>query len=167
MDGIAVIVNPDNPLTKLSKKQIKDIFTGKISDWSKVGGNAGKIVAISRDSSSGTYEAFGELVLDKEKPRADALLQASNQAVASTVERTPGGIGYVGLGFITGSVKALEVDGVMPSKETVLTAKYPVGRPLFMYSNGKPKGLVKEFLDFVTGPEGQKIADEEGYVGLK
>ncbi len=167
MDGIAVIVNPSNPINALSKKQIKDIFTGKISDWSAAGGNSGKIVAISRDSSSGTYEAFGELVLNKQKTRADALLQASNQAVASTVARTPGAIGYVGLAYISSEVKALKVDGVIPSKETVLLAKYPVSRPLFMYTNGKPKGMVAEFIDFIKSPEGQQLAEEEGFVGLR
>jgi phosphate transport system substrate-binding protein len=167
MDGIAVIVNPANKIDALSKKQVKQIFTGQISDWSEVGGQPGKIVTISRDSSSGTYEAFGELVLEKQKPRADALLQASNQAIASTVSRTPGAIGYVGLGYLSSSVKALEIEGVVPSKETVLSGKYPVSRPLFMYTNGQPQGAIKEFMDFVKGEEGQKIAEEQGFVGLK
>jgi len=167
MDGIAVVVHPSNPVNALSRKQLKDIFTGKISNWSQLGGKDEKIVVISRDTSSGTFEAFGELVLMKEKVRPDALMQASNQAVASTVARTPASIGYVGLGFIYSSVKALEIDGVMPSKKTVLTGKYPVGRPLFMYTNADPKGLVKEFIDFIASEEGQRIADEEGYVGLK
>jgi len=167
MDGICVIVNSANPIAALSRKQIKDIYTGKISSWSQLGGSDEKIVVISRDSSSGTFEAFGELVLKGEKTRADALLQASNQAVASVVSRTPGAIGYVGLGYVTPEVKALEVDGVKPSKETVLTGKYPVGRPLFMYTNGQPNGAVKQFLDFVLSKDGQRIAEEEGFVGLK
>lgn len=167
MDGIALIVNSENKINALSKKQIKDIYTGKISDWSQLGGSPGKIVVISRDSSSGTYEAFGELVLKGEKPRADALLQASNQAVASTVERTPQAIGYVGLGYISDSVKALEVDGVIPTKETVLTGKYGVSRPLFMYTNGKPQGAAKEFIDFIKSAEGSKLIEEEGFVALR
>jgi len=167
LDGIAVIVNTANPVSAMSKQQIKDIFTGKISDWDKVGGGQGKIVSVSRDTSSGTFEAFGELVLKGAKVRPDAIMQASNQAVASTVSRTPGAIGYVGLGYMSSGVKALEVDGVMPSKETVLSTKYPVTRPLFMYTNGQPQGMVKEFLDFVKGSEGQKLAEGEGFVGLK
>ncbi len=167
MDGIAVIVNPANNVTALTATQVKGIFTGKISDWSEVGGNPGKIVVISRDSSSGTFEAFGELALKKEKVRTDALLQASNQAVASTIARTPDAIGYVGLGFMSEGVKAVEYEGVMPSKEVVLTGKYKLGRPLFMYTNGAPQGLAKEFLDFVKSAEGQMIAEEEGFVGLK
>ena len=166
MDGIAVIVNSENKLDGLSKKQVQDIFTGRISDWSEVGGTPGKIVVISRDSSSGTFEAFGTLALDGKKVRPDALMQASNQALASTVQRTPGAIAYVGLGFMTG-VKALTLDGVVPSKETVLTGKYRFGRPLFMYTNGAGEGLVKQFIDFVKGTEGQKIVDEEGFVALQ
>jgi phosphate transport system substrate-binding protein len=167
MDGIAVIVNPSNSVKALSKKQLKDIFTGAVSDWSQVGGTPGKIVVVSRDSSSGTFEAFGMLALDGAKVRPDALMQASNQAVASTVGQTPEAIGYVGLGFISGAVKALEINGVMPTKETVLTNKYSLGRPLFMYTNGAPKGLAKDLIDFIKGPQGEKIVDEEGFVGLK
>ncbi len=167
MDGIAVIVHPSNKISHLSKDQVKDIYTAKIKDWSELGGSSGKIVVISRDSSSGTYEAFGELVLKGQKVRPDALLQASNQAVASTVERTPQAIGYVGLSYITGSVKALEISGVIPSKDAVLSGKYPVSRPLFMYTNGEPKGAVKEFLDFIKSSEGQLLVDQEGFVALK
>lgn len=167
MDGIAAIVHPSNKVSALTKAQLKDIYAGKISNWSEVGGNDEKIVVISRDTSSGTYEAFGSLVLGGAKVRPDALLQASNQAVASTVARTPAAIGYVGLGFLSSSVKAIELDGVVPSKETVLTGKYAVGRPLFMYTNGEPKGLVKEFIDFVKSSDGQKLAEEEGFVALR
>ncbi len=167
MDGIAVIVNQENKVSTLTKKQLKDIYTGKISNWSQVGGGDQKIVAISRDSSSGTFEAFGTLALEGAKVRPDALMQASNQAVASIVARTPQAIGYVGLGFMSGNVKAIEYEGVMPSKETVLSGKYPLGRPLFMYTNGVPRGLVKEFIDFVKSPQGQKLAEEEGFVALK
>jgi phosphate transport system substrate-binding protein len=166
MDGIAVIVNPANKVGALTKKQVRDIYTGKISNWSQVGGDDRKIVVISRDTSSGTFEAFGELALDKQKVRPDALMQASNQAIASTVARTPDAIGYVGLGFLSSSVKALELDGVVPSKETVLNNKYSIGRPLFMYTNGKPKGLAKDFIDFIKSPEGQTLVDEEGFVSL-
>lgn len=167
MDGIAVILHPSNKINALTKKQIKQIFTGAITDWSQLGGASGKIVAISRDTSSGTFEAFNELVLKKEKVRPDALMEASNQAVASIVAKTPGAIGYVGLGFLNNNVKAVTVDGVEATKETVLLGKYPISRPLFMYTNGRPQGAVKKFIDFVLSEEGQKIADEQGYVGLK
>lgn len=167
MDGICVIVHTSNRVNALSLKQVKDIYTGAISNWKDVGGSDDKIVVVSRDTSSGTYEAFGTLALGGAKVRADALLQASNQAVASTVSRTSGGIGYVGLGYVTSSVKAVDVNGVKASKETVLTGQYVIARPLFMYTNGKPQGLAKEFIDFIQSPQGQMLAEEEGFVGLK
>jgi phosphate transport system substrate-binding protein len=167
MDGLSVIVHPSNKLTGLTKNQVKDIYTGKISDWSALGGESQKIVVVSRDSSGGTFESFGEMALDKEKVRSDALMQASNQAVASTVAKTPGAIGYVGLGYLSSQVKALALNGVMPSKETVLNNKYSLARPLFMYTNGAPQGVVKDFLDFVLSEEGQKLVGEAGFVGLK
>jgi phosphate transport system substrate-binding protein len=167
MDGLSVIVHPSNKVNGLTKNQLKDIYIGKISDWSALGGEIQKIVVVSRDSSGGTFESFGEMALDKEKVRSDALMQASNQAVASTVAKTPGAIGYVGIGYLSSQIKALTVDGVMPSKETVLNNKYKLGRPLFMYTNGAPQGVVKDFLDFVLSEEGQKLVGEAGFVGLK
>ncbi len=167
MDGICVIVHPSNNIKALTKKQTKDIYTGRISNWMQVGGKDSKIVVVSRDTSSGTFEAFSELVLNKDKVRPDALMQASNQAIASIVGKTPGAIGYIGLGYLTSSVKAVEVDGVAASKETVLSNKYPIARPLFMYTNGAPKGLTKEFIDFIVSSEGQKLVEEDGFVGLK
>lgn len=167
MDGIAVIVNKENRVNSLTKKQIKDIFTGKISNWKLVGGNDQKIVVISRDSSSGTYEVFNELALNKEKVRSDALMQASNQGVINAVSTTPGAIGYVGIGYLKESVIAVSIDGVMPNVTTVLSGKYVYSRPLFMYTNGEPKGLIKDFIDFILSPIGQKIVLEEGFVPLK
>jgi phosphate transport system substrate-binding protein len=167
MDGIAVIVHPENPIDGISKKQVRDIFTGKISNWSQIGGSNEKIVVLSRDSASGTFEAFGALALNGMKVRSDALMQASNQAIASTVGKTPGAIGYIGLGYVTSSIKAIPVEGVTASKETVLAGKYPYARPLFMYTVGKPQGTLKEYIDFVLSADGQKLVEEEGFIGLK
>jgi phosphate transport system substrate-binding protein len=167
MDGIAVIVHPSNKMNGITKKQIKDIYTGKISNWAELGGADKKIVVISRDTASGTFEAFNKLALDKEKVRPDALMQTSNQAVATIVAKTPGAIGYVGLGYLSPKVKVLTIDGVAPSKETVRSGKYPLARPLFMYTNGEPEGLVKEFIDFVLSEEGQKLVEEIGYISIK
>jgi len=167
MDGISVIVNPSNTIKGLSLAQIRDIYTGKASNWSKIGGPDLKIVVVSRDSASGTFEAFGELALEKKRVRPDAIVQASNQGVASVVARTPGAIGYVGLGYVSEAAKALEINGIAPSRQTVLNNKYPISRPLFMYTNGVPQGDIKDFIDFVKSPEGQKLAEEEGFVGFK
>jgi len=167
MDGIAVVVNPNNTVGALTKQQLKDIYIGKVKNWKEVGGSDAKIVVISRDSSSGTFEAFGELALDKAKVRPDALMSASNQQISSTISRTPDAIGYVGLGYVNSGVKVLQINGVAASVDTVLSGKYLLSRPLFMYTNGTPQGLVKEFIDFVKGADGQKIVEEEGFVVLK
>ena len=166
-DGIAIIVHPSNPLSEITLAQLKDIYIGKISNWKDVGGKPGKIVVISRDVASGTFEVFKKIVLKGAKTRADALMLASNKAVATTVEKTPGAIGYVGLGYISSKVKALAVDGVEPTKETVVSGKYKLARPLYLYTDGKPTGLAKEFIDFVLSPEGQKIVDKIGFVPVK
>ncbi len=166
-DGIAVVVHPSNPVSALTIDQIKDIYVGKIKNWKELGGKDMKIIVISRDSSSGTYEVFEHLVLKGAKVRKDALLMASNKAVAMAVAKTPGAIGYVGLGYLSKSLKALKVDGAYPTLETVRDGLYKLSRPLFMYTNGKPKGVIKEFIDFVLSPEGQKIVKEQGFVPIK
>ena len=167
MDGIAVIVHPSNTIDGLTIARIKSIYTGKVSNWSELGGKNAKIVVISRDSSSGTFETFENLALKKEKVRPDALTTASNQAVAQTVAQTPGAIGYVGLGYLSKKVKDITVDGTRCTKGNIVSGSYPLARPLHMYTNGKPKGKVKKFIDFVTSAEGQKLVEEEGFVGLK
>jgi len=167
MDGIAVIVHPSNPINELTLSQLKDIYTGKISNWSELGGRNQKIVVVSRDVASGTFECFNKLALKKQRVRSDALRQPSNAAVVSTIKRTKGAIGYVGLGYLSSEVKALKINGVAPSVETVLKGTYPISRPLFMYTNGKPKGLAKDFIDFVLSEEGQRIVKEQGFVSLK
>lgn len=167
MDGISHILHPSNPLRGLTREQIKKIYTTRVRNWKEIGGPDLPIVVISRDSASGTFEAFSELVLDKKKIRPDAIMQASNQGIASIVARTPGAIGYVGLGYVTDSVKAIAVDGVMPDKDSVIRNKYGISRPLFLYTAGKPEGLVKDFIDFIKGPEGRRIVEEQGFVALK
>lgn len=166
MDGIAVIVHPSNSVSKLSLTELKNIYTGEISNWNQVGGKNKKIVIISRDVASGTFECFNKMALKKVRVRPDALLQASNMAVASTVKRTKGAIGYIGLGYLNSGVKGLSIDCVMPSIKTVGSGEYPISRPLFMYTNGKPKGIVKDFIKFVLGRKGQKIVAEQGFISV-
>jgi len=165
-DAIVLVVHPSNALAGLTLAEIKAIYTGKVSNWSEVGGADQEIIVVSRDSASGTFETFNELALEGEKVRADALLQASNAAVVTTVANTPGAIGYVGLGYVSKEIKALTVDEVIPSKETVNAGDYPLARSLFMYTDGKPEGAVKKFIDFVLSAEGQKLVEENGYISL-
>jgi len=166
-DGIAVIVHPSNSVTALNLEDIRVIYAGQISNWSRVGGEEKSIVVISRDTASGTFETFKKLALKDEKVRNDALMLASNQAVATTVARTPGAIGYVGLGYLSAEVKALEIEGVRPSQETVVSGEYKLSRSLFMYTSRKPQGLAKKFLDFVLSLAGQRIVEDLGFVRLR
>lgn len=167
MDAIVIIVNPSNNLAGLSKQQVKDIFTGKIKNWKELGGSDMKIVAVSRDSASGTFEAFIEYALDKKRVRPDALTQSSNQGVINIVAQTKGAIGYVGLGYISEKVKALMYNGVEASRDTVLKNKYSLARPLFMYTSNDMKPEVKKFMDFVKSSEGAYLVEEAGFISLK
>ncbi len=167
-DAIAIIVNKDNPIKSITKEQLKEIYTGQITNWKELGGADMKIVPVTRDSSSGTFEIFEEKILGKGTEMiSSAVVQGSNQAVKTTVSKTPGAIGYIGLGYVDSTVKTVAFDGVLPSKENVLNGTYEISRPLLMYTDGVPKGVVKEFIDFVMSPEGQKIVEEVGYIAVK
>jgi len=166
-DGIAIIVHPENSIDEISLDQLKAIYTGGISRWSELGGTNRPIVVISRDVASGTFEVFKKLVLEGENVRPDAIRLASNKAVAVTVAKTPDAIGYVGLGFLSPEVKPLKVDGVSPTPENVISGKYKIVRPLYMYTNGEPKGLAKEFIQFILSDEGQNLIKELGFVPVR
>jgi phosphate transport system substrate-binding protein len=167
-DGIAVIVNTANPIKGLTKKQVEQIFTGEIADWSAVGGTAGKISVYTRNTSSGTYSEFKELAMKKRDYAPSSQKLAGNEQIAAEVGNNPNGVGYVGLAYTTASgIKIVPIDGATPSKESVLEKKYPYARPTFYYTNGDPAGLPKEFIDFTIGPDGQKIVAQVGFVPIK
>jgi phosphate transport system substrate-binding protein len=166
MDCVVPVVHPANPLNDISMDRLKEIYTGKITKWKELGGKDKPIVVISRDTSSGTYEVWHKKVLNKEKVAPKALLQASNGAVAQAVAKNKYAIGYIGIAYVNKGVKALKVDHVEASASSALNGTYPVSRPLFMFTKGWPKGDVMSFINFVLGPAGQKIVQEEGYVPL-
>jgi phosphate transport system substrate-binding protein len=166
-DGIAVVVHPDNPVDSISIEDLKKIYTAEIENWKDLGGPNKAIVVISRDYSSGTFEVFKELVLEGAKVTDGALMLASNKAVSTTVATTPNSIGYIGLGYLSKDVKALKVNGVEASEESVKKGEYKLARPLFMYTNGEPEGIIKSFIDFIFSSQGQEIAREMGYVPVK
>jgi len=166
LDCIVPIVHPSNPVSNLTLSQLKDIFTGQIKNWKEVGGNDKVIVVISRDSSSGTFEVWNKLVLKKTRVRPDAQLQASNGAVAQAVAGNKYALGYVGLGYLNQRIKGLTVGGVKASPESAKNGSYKIARKLFMFTPGEPTGAVKDFLDFVKGPEGQSIVEAEGFVKI-
>src|SRR5437868_1301092 len=167
-DGIAVIVNSANPVKSLTKKQVEQIFTGDVTDWSAVGGSGGKISAYTRNTSSGTYSEFKELAMKKRDYALDSQKMAGNEQIASEVSKNPNGVGYVGLAYTKASgIKVLPIDGATPSKESVLSKAYPYARPTFYYTNGEPSGLVKQFVDFTISDAGQKIVEQVGFVPIK
>ncbi len=166
-DGMAVVVHSDNEIDNIDIETLKKIYTGEISNWKDLGGPSKQIVVISRDYSSGTFEVFKELVLLGDKVMDGAVMLASNKAVKTTIAQTPGAIGYIGLGYLADDVKALKVNGVEPTLETVREGTYELARPLFMYTNGEPTGMTKQFIDFVFSAEGQEIAKNVGYVPVK
>jgi phosphate transport system substrate-binding protein len=178
-DAIGVIVNPHNPVQQLTLQQISDIYSGKITNWKDVGGEDRPIVLLSRESNSGTHVYFLAQVVrlgnskDKTLFSQDTLLLPSSEGIMAEVRQNPNAIGYDGLGYITPDVKTLGIaskaDGeyVKPSVETVNNGKYPIARPLFMYTPGEPTGDVKTYLDWVLGPDGQKIVGDLGFVPLQ
>lgn len=169
LDGLAVVANPGNPISKLTLAQLADIFTERVTNWKEVGGKDEKIVILSREVNSGTHVYFKEHVLRKNDPSSkeefasSALMLSSSQAIADEVAGNPAAIGYYGMGYISKKQKPLSLakngksEYEMPIIENVINGKYPISRPLFLYTDGIPEGLVKKFIDFVLSREGQDI----------
>ncbi|MDD5420364.1 MAG: phosphate ABC transporter substrate-binding protein [Methanomicrobiaceae archaeon] len=170
VDAIAIIVHPDNPVGSLTLDQLRAIYNGSITSWRDAGGTDQQIVVVGRDSASGTRETFSEVVMEKESFAPAQLEKNSNGAVKQTVARTPGAIGYVGLGYLDDTVKAVPIDPggapVAPTIENVRNARYPISRSLHMFTRGEPEGLAEEYIGFLLGDEGQRIVEEEGFVGI-
>ena len=166
LDCVVPVVHPSNSLNDIALDSLKDVYTGKITNWKEVGGADKPIVVISRDTSSGTYEVWHKKVLKKEKVMPKALLQASSGVVAQAVAKNKYAIGYVGIGYLNKDIKALTVDHVEATPTTAVNGTFPIARALFMFTNGWPKGEVMSFIDFVVSPAGQKIVKEEGFVPM-
>lgn len=167
-DGIGVIVNQNNPLTSLTKRQVEQIFAGDITDWSQVGGTAGPISVYTRNTSSGTYSDFKELAMKKRDYASSSQKMAGNEQIASEVAKNANGIGYVGLAYLHDpGIKVASIDGVAPTEETVLEKKYAYARPTFYYTNGEAAGEAAKFLDFTLSDGGQKIVRKVGFVPVR
>jgi phosphate transport system substrate-binding protein len=167
-DGIAVIVNSTSSLKGLTRKQVEQIFTGEVTDWSAVGGAPGKISTYTRNTSSGTYAEFKELAMKKRDYATDSQKLAGNEQIASEVAKNANGVGYVGLAYTKAAgIKVVPIDGATPSKESVLGKKYPYARPTFFYTDGNATGVAKEFIDFTISDAGQKIVEQVGFVPIK
>lgn len=161
-DGIAIIVNTQNPVEDLTLEQIKEIFSGKITNWKDVSGKDAPITVVIREDGSGTRGAFEEIVFGKDAKFTDrAIVQNSTGALRTAVAGDPNAIGFISLGSLNSEVKAIKVDGIEVSKETVLNNSYKISRPFIYMTKDEPTGLVKIFLDFVLSPEGQKIVAQD------
>lgn len=171
-DALAVIVNPSNPVKNLTREQLSDIFTGKITNWKQVGGPDMPIVTYSRETSSGTYEFFKTSVLKNKNYKSGIMSMPATGAVVQSVSQTPGAIGYVGLAYLNSKVKAVSVSYdngktyVEPTKANAKSKVYPIVRPLFLYYTLNKKDEVSPFIDYILSTEGQKIVSEIGYIEL-
>lgn len=173
-DGIAVIVNKDNPVNKLTISDLHKIFTGKATNWKEFGGKDLRIVTLSREVSSGTHIYFKEEVIQlgqknsTQEFSAQTLLLTSSQAIVEEVVTNEAAIGYLGMGYVSERIKALLVakdeQFYLPDVENVVKKTYPLSRPLYFYTNGEPRGAAKLFIDFALSPKGQQQFRETGFV---
>jgi phosphate transport system substrate-binding protein len=175
-DGVAVIVNPATKIDNLTLDQINKIYTGQIKNWKEVGGDDAPITVVSREEGSGTRGAFTEITKVMVKDAAgkevdnttkDALVQGSTGAVMQTVASTPNTIGYVSLGSLSDTVKAVKVEGVAPSTETVLSGEYKISRPFIYITGGELSEAAQKYVDFVMSPEGQQIVEDNGFIKVQ
>ncbi len=168
LDGLAVVVHPSNPVKDLTLEQVRDIYSGKTTNWRQLGGPNLPIVKIGRETSSGTYEIFQEKVMRGTKVAGDAETVGSNGAQRQSVQSTPAAIGYLGLGYVDETVKAVTVEGVEATPKTVVSGKYPIARPLFMFTNGYPEmgTPLYQFVTIYASRDGQAIIKKIGYIPL-
>ncbi|MCL2389911.1 MAG: phosphate ABC transporter substrate-binding protein [Endomicrobia bacterium] len=178
LDGLAILINKNNPVDKLTLEQLRDIFMAKITNWKEIGGEDRKIVILSRESNSGTHMFFKEHVLrhkdkkSKEEFSPRALLMPSSQAIYDEVYQNPNALGYVGMGYINDKVKAVLVainensEYFYPNVENVMTGQYPISRPLYLYTDGDPHDVVEKFIEYALSDEGQKIVAETDFVPI-
>lgn len=166
IDVLAMIVHPSNPVEELSLEQLKDIYTGKITNWEKVGGDDMPIAPLIREVSSGTRGAFDEIVLEDESPiETEENTKITAGEVSTEVKENPSAIGYVGFGHLSGDeVKVLAIDGVVPSPEVAIDGTYKLKRPLNLLTGPLSREQAQEFIDFVLSDEGQQIVEEDGWV---
>jgi phosphate transport system substrate-binding protein len=164
IDGVGVAVNPDNPVTALTKAQLKDIYSGKITDWKDLGGKDAPITVYTRDESSGTRSVFWKKALGKGDIVSSANFVVSNGAMKTAIANDPNAIGYVSVGHMDASVAGVALDGVSPAIDTVKSGEYKVARGLYSNTQGDPSGLTQLFIAYLLSPEGQRIVVQKGFV---
>ncbi len=168
IDALIPVVNPANPVKDLTIDQLSAIFQGKVTNWKELGGEDMPIAVMSRDTSSGTYETWADLVMKKKRVSPRALTQASNGAVVQEISKNKNAIGYIGIGYVNDSVKALSIAGVMPTAENAASRKWPLARDLYVFTKGQPTGTIGDFIAFLLDPnKGQKAVSQVGFVPVK
>ena len=163
-DAVVLVVNPANPLTNLSRQQLREIFGGHITNWSQVGGPNAPITVVGRKAGSTTRKAMDEMVMDGLDLTKSATILESADAVLKTVAASPSAIGYLALKDLHSGVQALQVNGVAVSRETILSGRYPLSRDFFLVMYDKPKNAIQNFVDFALSNDGQKILEHEGLI---
>jgi len=166
VDGIAVIVNPQNTVNNLTLNQTRDIFTGNITNWNQVGGSNAKINVVNREEGSGTRDGIQKIVLKGGNFGSGGITQSSTGAVRSYVAGDPNAIGYISFAEVDNSVKALSIDGVAPTYDTIANGTYPIQRDLLFVTNGDPSGNTKAFIEFTLSPAGQAILKADNEVSI-
>ena len=167
-DCILPVVHNSNPMKNISSGDLRKIYSGEITNWKQLDGPDLAIDVISRNTSSGTYEVWADVIMNNQAVATERPLKQSNAEVVRAVSENPGAIGYIGLGYLNASVKPLRVDGVIGSQQTLLDGSYLINRPLFMFTNGWPEGRTLEFINFVLDSDrGQIMIEEAGYIPLR
>lgn len=166
IDGVAVVINPVNKLSELTKTQVADIYSGKIKDWKELGGAEGAINVYGREDGSGTREVFDDKVINKGEIAASTNVVNSNGAMKTAIAKDSRAIGYVGIGHLDKSIKAPTLNGMKATQENAANGKYDVVRDLFMNTKGAPSGITKLFIDYIYSPEGAEIIKDSGYIPL-
>lgn len=168
-DGIALIVNKANKVQNITKDQIKDIYTGKITNWKELGGNDAPIVVVSREEGSGTRDAFQELIdYTSEDLTKDATICDGNGNVKSTVVSNENAIGFVSFEYLTDDINSLKIDGVEPNAENVKAKTYKLSRPFIITTKeGNVSEAGKAFIDYILGENGQQVVSENGLITLE
>lgn len=164
IDGVAVVVHPDNVVSDLSRSEVQRLYAGQITNWKDVGGEDAGINLFTRDEASGTRGVFWKKLLEKGSLSEAANVVSSNGAMKISVAGDPNAIGYISLGYLDETVKAVSIDGVAPTQEKAASGEYRVVRKLYMNTKGEPSGLVRAFIDYVRGPAGAEIVKEAGYI---
>jgi len=166
-DGIALIVHPSNGLRGVTKEQARDMFTGQVRDFAQVGGKAGLVRVVTREEGSGTRGAFAELIMEGATITDEAIVQDSNGSMREVIAHDPAAIGYISLGLVDASVRALSIDGVAATRENVKSGVYPLRRPFLFVLKGEPPAIAQAFIDFTLSAKAQQLLEEEGLIAVE